>query len=39
VFASDQLGRSQSSNFSVAAGETVNIALAPRGLDEDEERD
>jgi hypothetical protein len=38
VFASDQLGRSQSSNFSVAAGETVNITLAPRGLDEDEER-
>jgi hypothetical protein len=34
VFASDHLGRSQSRNFSVAAGDSVSITLAPRGLDD-----
>jgi hypothetical protein len=34
VFAADHLGRSQSRNFSVAAGDSVSITLAPRGLDD-----
>lgn len=34
VFAADQLGRSQSRSFSVAAGDSVSITLAPRGLDD-----
>jgi hypothetical protein len=34
VFAADHLRRSQSRNFSVAAGDSVSITLAPRGLDD-----
>jgi hypothetical protein len=34
VFAADHLGRSQSRTFSVAAGDSVSITLAPRGLDD-----
>jgi len=34
VFAADHLGRSQSRSFSVDAGDSVSITLAPRGLDD-----
>jgi len=34
VFAADHLGRSQSRSFSVAAGDSVSITLAPRGIDD-----